>query len=389
MTRNAGYTALLDANFPPAGGVPLGGLHLDRPAVRSGRRADRTTRLEPEFVLPAGADGAPFAGPFRWRAVVGFRATGAGAASPAIRSSATCSPGRSASTPPPRASTSAVSSDVSDLGVLAGRGTSAGQGETAVVVFPCRTSTAAASAPGPSRCPLRRIFRAAVSPTAASISVPANGSASPRCACPSRRHAAGQLPGDPHRVLAAASCGARTRPRSPSSTGSRPAIRVTRPSEGAVFARRRARPSRLRLRRPAQRHRPADLHRPGRHRRGLDTATPGEKTFRVTTTDAAGNTTVVTRRYRVLAPPPPERLELHPRLRLLPRDHLHPLHPPAGPGRPARRDPRGHLPRPLLPDPPPAAAPAGQPGSRSASDPARSPCAPGSAGRCGPGRSSR
>ena len=40
----------------------------------------------------------------------------------------------------------------------------------------------------------------------------------------------------------------------------------------------------------------------------VDTATAGEKTFRVTTTDAAGNTTVVTRRYRVLAPPPPERL---------------------------------------------------------------------------------
>ena len=132
-----------------------------------------------------------------------------------------------------------------------------------------------------------------------------------------------------------------------------------RPSEGAAFARRRPRPSRLRLRRPAQRHRRADLRRPGRHRRGASTPpAPGEKTFRVTTTDAAGNTTVATRRYRVLAPPPPERLDFTLAFdfsrattstrftRLLVKEA------PRG----ATLD--GHLPRPLLPHPPRGAAPA-------------------------------
>ena len=88
-----------------------------------------------------------------------------------------------------------------------------------------------------------------------------------------------------------------------------PAIRVTTPSEGAAFtlgARVRAdyvcadQPNGTGLRSCVG---PVATGAP------LDTSAPGEKTFRVTTTDAAGNTTVVTRRYRVLAPPPPERLD--------------------------------------------------------------------------------
>ena len=88
-----------------------------------------------------------------------------------------------------------------------------------------------------------------------------------------------------------------------------PAIRVSTPSEGAAFtvgARVRAdyvcadQPNGTGLR---------SCTGPVATGSALDTSSPGEKTFRVTTTDATGNVAVVTRRYRVVAPPPPERLD--------------------------------------------------------------------------------
>ena len=114
--------------------------------------ADRTTRLEPEFALPAGADGAPFAGPFRWRAVVGFRETGAGGEPgrpdrlrPAFGDDGLLRLARGGHRELAVERASAISA-CSPAAV-----TRSGQGATAWSSSRSRTSTAAVSALGPSR----------------------------------------------------------------------------------------------------------------------------------------------------------------------------------------------------------------------------------------------
>src|SRR3954471_23403384 len=69
--RNPGYEKELQARFPaPADQHWVGYVSTVR-TFASGPSADSPTGIHPEFTLPAGA--APFAGPFRWRWVVGFR----------------------------------------------------------------------------------------------------------------------------------------------------------------------------------------------------------------------------------------------------------------------------------------------------------------------------
>jgi hypothetical protein len=78
VSRNADYTAALVANFPPAAGFHWEGDLSSETIFDPGVAGDRTTTLSPEFTLPSEASGAPFTGPYRWRPVIGFRATGGG-----------------------------------------------------------------------------------------------------------------------------------------------------------------------------------------------------------------------------------------------------------------------------------------------------------------------
>ena len=84
ITRNAGYTALLGrrTSRAPAGFRWEGYISTERPFDPALPEPTAPPASSPSSCCRPGADGAPFAGPFRWRAVVGFRATGAGAASP-------------------------------------------------------------------------------------------------------------------------------------------------------------------------------------------------------------------------------------------------------------------------------------------------------------------
>ena len=238
FTRNASYTARSRRRFPRADGFRWEGYSSTELPFDPACPTTAPPASSPSSRCRPARDGAPFAGPFRWRAVVGFRETGAGARAPAIRSCATCF-GRAVCFDSPargrrRARCRAGSSD---LGVLAGRGDSVGQGETAVVVF---------GAGEPRRRRPRRADRRAV--RRHERAGRDGGTARPpalrarqrhghrrRSASRSRGHAARHLHRDADRPGAAPSCAARTRPRSPSSTGSRPAIRVTLPP--------RARPS--------------------------------------------------------------------------------------------------------------------------------------------------
>ena len=78
MSRNPEYTAALTKTFPPAAGFRWEGYLSSETQFNPDIAGDRTTSLRPEFSLPSRGDGAPFAGPYQWRPMVGFRATGPG-----------------------------------------------------------------------------------------------------------------------------------------------------------------------------------------------------------------------------------------------------------------------------------------------------------------------
>jgi hypothetical protein len=314
FTRNASYVAQLDGRFPPPAGLRWEGYSSTELPFDPTLPDDRETRIEPEFVLPPGADGAPFEGPFRWRAVVGFRPTGAGAAGASDPIVCDELPGGiECFDSPATGVTSSLSSGVSDLGVLVGRGGLVGQGETAVITFPlanrdggglgARTVALSASSAVPG---------ATAAPTAGSVTVPANGSATAgvRVVVP---------PGTPlgtYAVTLSAATGDLRRSNVASITvvdRIAPAIRVNRPVDGARW---------FVGERVAADFACADQPNGSGVRActgsvplgaPLDTATPGTKTFRVTSEDRAGNTATATRTYRVDAlrtppAPPPERL---------------------------------------------------------------------------------
>ena len=209
FTRNAGYTALLNANFAPPAGFRWEGYSSTDVPFDPDQEQDRAARLEPEFTLPAGAGGAPFTGPFRWRAVVGFRQTGAGAANPGDPIVCNTVAGTVCFDSPIAGIPSSLSQAVSDLGVLSGRGDPVGQGQTAELTFPiqnldggglgARTVTLSASTNLPG---------ATAAPSAGSVSVPAERGSlrfGPRHRA--ARHPAADLHRDPDRHLRGVAAG--------------------------------------------------------------------------------------------------------------------------------------------------------------------------------------
>jgi hypothetical protein len=73
FTKNSSYTDALQALFPAPPGEHWVGYVSDVRTFASGVGAENPTGIHPEFTLPAGSDGAPFAGPYHWRFAVGFR----------------------------------------------------------------------------------------------------------------------------------------------------------------------------------------------------------------------------------------------------------------------------------------------------------------------------
>ncbi len=311
FTRNASYSAALQARFAAPVGFRWEGYSSTELPFDPILPDDRTTRLEPEFVLPQGVDGEPYAGPFMWRAVVGFRQTGAGAAN--AGDPVDCSPlsGAVCFDSPNAGIATSLSADVSDVVVRAGSGGVVGQGAIADVTFGIfnrdggglgpRTVALSASSnlPGATAVPVAR---------SVTVGADATAQATVRVTVP-----AGTPLGTYTVSLTASSGAAPELRRSNTATitvvdRTAPAIRVGRPLDGATF---------VVGERVAADYACADERNgsgvgacDGTVGTGgaLDTATPGTKTFRVTATDRAGNTTTSSRTYRVVAPPPPERL---------------------------------------------------------------------------------
>ena len=134
--RRPEYAAALQARFPAPAGQQWEG-YLSSPKAYAPDSGPQTLALAPEFTLPAGPGGAPFAGPLRWRMVVGFRqlADAADAAAPA---DCTATTGATACVDAPQEAAVPVdlSAPVSDFGVLGAPAATARAGTTATLAFP-------------------------------------------------------------------------------------------------------------------------------------------------------------------------------------------------------------------------------------------------------------
>ena len=134
--RRAEYAAALRSRFPAPAGQHWEG-YVSSPRNYAPAAGPHTVAIEPEFTLPAGPGGAPFAGPLRWRMVVGFRQLedAAGADAPADCDEETgvhaC-----VDSPPLDAVPVDLVAPVSDLRVLAAPAATAAAGTTATLAFP-------------------------------------------------------------------------------------------------------------------------------------------------------------------------------------------------------------------------------------------------------------
>ncbi|HEY6891055.1 MAG TPA: hypothetical protein VI300_24845 [Solirubrobacter sp.] len=136
LSRNADYTAALTANLAAAAGFHWEGYLSSETVFDPNVAGDRTTTLSPEFTLPSEPSGAPFTGPYRWRPVVGFRATGGGGVPVDPASKVNCQLlATQVCFDSPTSVTADLVKNVSDVGVLRGSDATVSPGETAVVDF--------------------------------------------------------------------------------------------------------------------------------------------------------------------------------------------------------------------------------------------------------------
>jgi hypothetical protein len=138
FSRSATYTSELQRFFPPAADQQWLGYISTFSSYDP--KGTHSLELEPEFTLASSPAGTLFAGPFRWRTVVGFR-EGDAAAPVACGDTATVT--GCVDSPLPSAVTTDISTPVSDFGVLGGATTTAFAGTTAAVLFKLRYADSA------------------------------------------------------------------------------------------------------------------------------------------------------------------------------------------------------------------------------------------------------
>lgn len=310
FARSASYTNALNASFPAAAGFRWDGyLSTDAP-FDPANVGDRSTVLAPEFALPAGVNGAPFASQFAWRAVIGMRQTGPGAANPS--DAVLCNPlaGTVCFDSPSAGVASSLIKSVSDIGVLPGVGVTAGQGETATVDFPIsnrdsgglgnRTVALSATTTVPG---------AAATTAAPTISVAANATPTTavRVVVPPATPA-----GTYDVVLTATTNSGGGTPLTRTGTTKltvvdklAPAVRLTTPADGATFTLGQTVTADYSCTDETNGSGVDRCTGPVASGAAIDTATIGDKTFSVDGSDRAGNTTTVSHTYKVVAAPAP------------------------------------------------------------------------------------
>jgi hypothetical protein len=310
LTRNTQYTAALAARYPPPAGFRWDGyLSSEVPFDPADSEADRTTSLRPEFTLPPGTNGAPFDGPFRWRAVVGWRSTVTGGAgdpvncgddSPAIQ---LCFETPSAARVPMQ-----LQAQVSDIGVLKGIEGTAAPGETGTVTFPIQNRA-------------EGTLQNRTVQLSATTTVPG---ATAKTAAPSLLVGANQTPNTPVTVdippgtpvgsyevalTATAANGQPAMVRTNKATitvvdKTAPSIRVSSPGD-MTYQVGQGVTADYGCTDETGGSGVASCVGPVGAGAAIDTSTPGTFSFTVTGTDNAGNTASATRTYTVVSPPPP------------------------------------------------------------------------------------
>ena len=298
--HSASYSAELNANRPSAAGLHWEGYVSSTLVINAGQTA---TTFSVEFGLPAGPGGAPFAGPFKWRAVAGFQAGVVDAATPISCSQlgADCFDSPPAADLVPQLDRART---VSDFRVLAGTGATAAPGQAATVSFPVRYSdgagfgaqtlalSASSGLPGGPRptVPATLTIAAGATPAvSATVTVPP-----------------GTAPGT-YPVTLTAADGAPAVTRSGTATitvvdRTAPTIAIGSPTDGETLTQGQQIAATYGCADEANGSGIASCSGPVASGAPLDTTTPGTKTFTVTATDTAGNAASLTRSYTVLAP---------------------------------------------------------------------------------------
>jgi hypothetical protein len=301
FTQSPSYTANLAADRTPPAGFHWVGYISSSVAPTAGAAL---TSFILEFGLPAGSGGAPFTGPFRWRAITGVRLVNGNASDPVFCGQLSdCY-----DSPPAGALFTHLSQAVSDFRVLPGAGATAAPGQAATVSFPVRYAdgagfgaqtlalSASSGLPGAPRptVPASLPITSGTTPSvSATVTVPP-----------------GTAPGTYPVTLSAADGAANAVVRTGTATvtvvdRSAPAIRIGSPTDGERLTVGQRIAADYACADEPNGSGVASCAGPVAAGAPIDTATPGPKTFTVTGTDRAGNTASLTRSYTVVAPPPP------------------------------------------------------------------------------------
>ncbi|MDA0159135.1 hypothetical protein OM076_02565 [Solirubrobacter ginsenosidimutans] len=317
FAQSPGYSDALTAEYVPVAGFHwVGYLSTGTISFDGTNPANFVITVDPEFILPTGPGGTPFAGPFRWRPVIGTR--GVSASSPAD-APVDCAVGSlfCFDSPPPSTTTGratianlSTALVVSDFAVRAPDALSAPPGQTATLTYRLSNQDAAnRGAPTLTLKATTTIPGAQPQLGATVIAIPRNASTTATVTLP-------VPPGTPvgtyDVVLTATGNSVPAGADIPKSATAKltvvdktaPAIRVSSPGD-TTYSVGQGVTADYGCTDEAGGSGVASCAGPVPSGAAIDTSTPGTFDFTVTGKDNAGNSASASKSYTVAAPPPP------------------------------------------------------------------------------------
>jgi hypothetical protein len=315
FSSSPGYTSALSAEYVPIAGFHWVGYLSTGFAFDGTNPANLLITVNPEFGLPPGPGGAPFAGPFRWRAVIGSRLisdTVPGSSPidcPLGDEGCFDSPTLTSTSAPVNLAHLPTALTVSDYAVRPPDAAAAGPGDVATLTYRLSNQDAAnKGAPTISLKAGTTLPGGAPQLGATTIAIPRNGDTTATVTLPVPP---GTAVGTYDVVLTATSnslpAGADI---SKSATAkltvvdkTAPSIRLSSPGD-ATYTVGQSVVADYGCTDESGGSGVASCSGPVASGAAIDTSAPGTFSFTVTGTDTAGNTTTATKTYTVAAPPP-------------------------------------------------------------------------------------